>query len=89
MLLYFLPESAFSLSFPYISLGCCSYPYAYRVALRAPTMTSAFHVAKRRADGKQLAVSVVGTFITPNNIWVLLGRQKKRMDRWLSDILDM
>lgn len=49
-------------------------------------MTSAFHVAKRTAGGKQLAVSVVGTFITPNNIWVLLGRQKRRMDPELSVI---
>lgn len=51
-------ESAFSSNFAFASLECCSYPYAYKVALGALTMTSAFHVTKKKADEKQQAVSV-------------------------------
>lgn len=41
-------------------------------------MTSAFHVAERKARGKQLAVCATGTFTPPNNIWMLLGREETR-----------
>lgn len=51
-------------------------------------MTSAFHVTKRKAGENHLAVSVIGTFTTPNNIRVLLGR-KRRMDPEVSLTLDI